>query len=248
MHRFGFILLVSVGLIACGSTPKNKAQNQVVSVLEPLDVEKELKSSATLLEQYKVGSFDVGSWVNQKPGQYFKLVKPQNDQAAVVYLYRPDSEWNRQEIIAPSFFLNGKKIPSLISNHYYWIELAEGDYKLSLSRPLGVMYFQKPLVAYFSVKAGKQYFLKYEEEQFRGGPNGGSGLLRVGPFMQMPTGQALKEIGFTELKSPGLNYVAEILPNGRVVKPKEKIKLEKYNVRDDVRIKPQFKIWNPLTW
>jgi hypothetical protein len=94
------------------------------------------------LDQYKVASFSTGSWVNQKPGQYFHWLTTESS-SCNVYFYRPDSRWNRQEII-PNNFLNGKKIPSLISNHYYWIELAEGDYKLSLSRPLTVFHFQNP--------------------------------------------------------------------------------------------------------
>lgn len=250
MRHFSLVLIASASLVACSSTPKSdqSTQPQLVSVLEPVDITKQPSFTESKLDQYKISGFSLGSWVNQEPGQFFKLVKPQHENAAVVYLYRPDSRWNRKEIIAPSFFLNGKKIPSLISNHYYWIELAEGDYRLSLSRPLGVIHFQKPLEAKFSVQAGKQYFLKYEEEQFRGGPNGDADLLRVGPIMQMPTKQALKEIGTTQLKSPGLNYVAELAPDGRIIKSKEKIDSGKYKASDDVRMTQTFKIWNPMTW
>lgn len=244
------MLLVSIGLVACSHTPTQdqSAQNKVVSTLDAVDFSEKPGFVKDKLNQYKVSKFSVGSWVNQEPGQYFKLVKSKNENAAVLYLYRPDSKWNRQEIIAPSFFLNGKRIPSLISNHYYWIELAEGDYNLSLSRPLTVMHFQKPLSANFSVKAGEQYFLKYEEEQFRGGPNGDAGLLRVGPLMQMPTRQALKEIGMTQLKSPGMNYVAQVTASGEVIKSSEKIDSGKYKAGDDVHMKQSFKIYDPRTW
>ena len=117
-----------------------------------------------------------------------------------------------------------------------------------MSRPLGVLHFQKPKVAYFNVEAGGQYFVKYEEEKFRGGPNGEAGLLRVGPLMQMPTRQGLKEIAMTQLKSPGLNFVGEVTAEGRVIKPKEKIKGEDYQASDDAHLTEPFKIWNPLTW
>ena len=126
--------------------------------------------------------------------------------------------------------------------------MAEGDYRLSISRPLTVVHFQKPLAANFTVKAGEQYFLKYEEEQFRGGPNGDADLLRVGPLMQMPTRQALKEIGMTQLKSPGLNYVAQVSPVGKVIKTSEKIDIGKYKASDDVRLTQPFKIYDPRTW
>lgn len=98
------------------------------------------------------------------------------------------------------------------------------------------------------MEAGGQYFVKYEEEKFRGGPNGEAGLLRVGPLMQMPTRQGLKEIAMTQLKTPGLNFVAEVTADGRVIKPKEKIKGEPYKVSDDVHLGQQFKLWNPMTW
>ncbi|AMW77850.1 hypothetical protein AMD27_02380 [Acinetobacter sp. TGL-Y2] len=250
MRYLAFILLSSSGLVACGHSPSQDkvAQNQIISTLDPVDFAEKPSFISSKLDQYKVTGFSVGSWVNQQPGQFFKLVKPQHPNAAVLYMYRPDSKWNRQEIIAQSFFLNGKRIPSLISNHYYWIELAEGDYQLSLSRPLTVLHFQKPLSAHFSVKAGQQYFLKYEEEQFRGGPNGDADLLRVGPLMQMPTRQALKEIGMTQLKSPGLNYVAQVTPTGNILKSSEKIDSGKYKASDDVRMKQPFKLWNPMTW
>lgn len=250
MRYLAFLLLASSGLVACSHTPTptSSQQNTAISTLKSIDFAEQPSFIVSKRDQYKLAGFTVGSWLNQKPGQRFKIVQPQNPQAAVVYLYRPDSQWNREEIIAQSFFLNGHKIPSLISNHYYWIELAEGDYRLSLSRPLTVMHFQKPVRADFSVTAGQHYFLKYEEEQFRGGPNGDAALLRIGPLMQMPTKQALKEIGMTELKSPGLNYVAELTAEGHILKGPEKIDSAQYKARDDVRIRVPFKIWNPMTW
>ena len=249
MRYLSLILLVAC-MSGCQShqTTQQLQKNQAISTLDTIDFKKENSFIHNRLDQYKVGAFSVGSWVNQEPGQFFKLVTPQNPQAAVIYFYRPDSRWNRQEIIASNFFLNGKRIPSLISNHYYWVELAEGDYKLSLSRPLAVMHFQKPKVAYLSVKSGEQYFIKYEEEQFRGGPNGEAGLLRVGPLMQMPTRQALKEIGMTQLKTPGLNFVAQMNAQGKVIKPKAKIDSGVYQASDDAHLTRPFKIWNPLTW
>ena len=244
------VFSLSIVLAACQSAnvATQKENLQVISTLDPVNFAEEKSFVSQKMDQYKISGMSLGSWVNQKPGQYFKLVNPQHEKAAVLYLYRADSKWNRQEIIAPSFFLNGKRIPSLISNHYYWVELAEGDYQLSLSRPLAVLHFQKPLKVNFKVKAGEQYFLKYEEEQFRGGPNGDADLLRVGPLMQMPTRQALKEIGMTQLKTPGLNYVAQVLPNGNLKKPKTKIKGEDFKASDNIHLKEPFKLYDPRTW
>ncbi|MFX7567126.1 DUF2846 domain-containing protein, partial [Acinetobacter baumannii] len=84
----------------------------------------------------------------------------QNEQAAVVYLYRPDTKWNRQEIAAINLFVNGKRIPSLLHNHYYWIELPAGTYRLSASRPLLGIHFQEPKYIDITVEAGTSYYLK----------------------------------------------------------------------------------------
>ena len=248
MRYLSLVIITSMTLVACQShqsKPKENTSN-LVSTLKQVNLDKE----PTLLDQYGVTGFSTGSWVRQDPAPYFKLVHPQNAEAAVIYLYRPDSKWNRQEIIAPNFYINGKRIPSLISNHYYWLELPPGTYRLTISRPLSVVKFQKPRVVDFSVESGKQYFIKYEEAQFRGSPNGEDGvdLLRSGPVMQMPTKGALKEIAMTQLKSPGLNFVATRDEQGRVTKPKEQIKGEKYKVSDDVHLETPFKIWKPSTW
>nr|WP_174506713.1 DUF2846 domain-containing protein [Acinetobacter sp. Marseille-Q1620] len=247
MRYLSLVLIGTIVLAGCQSHKvANEKKSNLISTLKPVNLDKD----PSILDQYGLSGFSTGSWVNQEYGQYFKLVQPQNPEAAVVYFYRPDSKWNRQEIIAPNFYINDRRIPSLISNHYYWIELPEGTYRLTINRPLTVVKFQKPRVVDFSVIAGKQYFIKYEEEQFRGGPNGDGAaeLLRSGPIMQMPTKQALKEIGMTQLKTPGLNFVATIDEQGRVVKSKEQIKGQKYKASDDVHLVQPFKIWNPLTW
>lgn len=148
MRYLAFILLSSSGLVACGHSPSQEkvAQNQIVSTLDPVDFAEKPSFISSKLDQYKVTGFSVGSWVNQQPGQFFKLVKPQHPNAAVLYMYRPDSKWNRQEIIAQSFFLNGKRIPSLISNHYYWIELAEGGLSTESQPSLNGAAFSKTTV------------------------------------------------------------------------------------------------------
>ena len=71
-------------------------QPELSSTLDPVNT----YQAPGLVEQYRFGMTSVGGWVNQKLGQRYHPVQPQHDQAAVVYLYRPDSKWNRQEIVA----------------------------------------------------------------------------------------------------------------------------------------------------
>ena len=70
----------------------------------------------------------------------------------------------------------------------------------------------------------------------------------MGPLMQMPTRQALTEIGMTQLKTPGLNFVGELDSRGELVKGSEKIDSGQYHASDDVHSTVPFKLWNPLTW
>ncbi|MEY2337818.1 DUF2846 domain-containing protein, partial [Acinetobacter baumannii] len=191
--RYLIIALSCAALLAgCQSSSHlEKNSGELTATLPKVDVDKE----PGLLDQYRLGGFTVGGWVNQKLGQTFAPVKPQNEQAAVVYLYRPDTKWNRQEIAAINLFVNGKRIPSLLHNHYYWIELPAGTYRISASRPLLGIHFQEPKYIDITVDAGASYYLKYDEE------NKMDRSEHTGPFMLMQDNIGRREIAFTELKS-----------------------------------------------
>lgn len=262
--RYLIILACSVTMLGCASTgqkqaslwsswfKKDKSASEVVqhSTLPQVDFSK----APTKLDQYHVGKFSVGAWVNQTPGQLFQPVNTVSPDAALVYFYRLDSRWNRQEIVAPNFFLNDQRIPSLLNNHYYWVELPAGDYRLTLSRPIGVLHFQKPKVVDFKVEKGQTYYLKYEEQQFRGAPDQSLGLLHVGPIMQMPTKQGLQEIRTTQLKTAGISFVkypkqSNLALNENIHENKfRSVKKSQLSDQDDVMLKKPFKLWNPLTW
>ena len=190
--RYLIIALSCAALLAgCQSSSHlEKNSGELTATLPKVDVDKE----PGLLDQYRLGGFTVGGWVNQKLGQTFAPVKPQNEQAAVVYLYRPDTKWNRQEIAAINLFVNGKRIPSLLHNHYYWIELPAGTYRISASRPLLGIHFQEPKYIDITVDAGASYYLKYDEE------NKMDRSEHTGPFMLMQDNIGRREIAFTELK------------------------------------------------
>ena len=216
--RYLMILMCTATMAGCASTgsetnlwnkwfAQDKAPKKTLiennSTLPDVDFGKELG----LTDKYFLGKFTIGSWVNQKPGQLYQPVNIRHPDAAIVYFYRTDSRWNRAEIVAPNFFLNGERIPSLLNNHYYWIELPAGTYRLSTSRPVALAHFQDPKIADFSVEAGQSYYLRYEEQKFRGSPDASLGLLKAGPFMQVTTEQGREEIRSTQLKSPGLSFV-----------------------------------------
>lgn len=235
----GVCIAVCASFILLGCHGKSAMQHtQATSTLKPVNTEHE----PGLLEQYRFGMFSIGGWVNQKLGQHFQAVQAQNDQAAIVYLYRPDSKWNRQEIVASSLFINSERIPSLLNNHYYWVELPAGTYRISTSRPVGVQHFQKPKYLDFTVQAGQSYFIKYDEENL-------STRREVsGPLIMVPEKTGLNEIAYTQLKSESYNFVALDQKSGKLRKKAQKLKPAKYDPAEDVQLTKPFKIWNPLTW
>ena len=237
--RYLILSLSCVALLAgCQS---HKVVEESPATLTATLPEVDTSKAPGMLEQYHVGAFTVGGWVNQKLGQFFTPIQPQNAQAAVVYLYRPDTRWNRQEIAAANLFINGHRIPSLLHNHYYWLELPAGTYRLSVSRPLAGLHFQKPKYLDFTVEPAQTYFIKYDEE------NKIARSEHTGPFMSMSDKIARGEIAFTRLKSSSYNFVAQD-ESGKVRSEPQELKPEKYDEKSEVLLQKPFKLWNPLTW
>jgi len=237
--RYLIIALSCTALLAGCQSSSHLAKNpaELTATLPKVDVDK----APGVFDQYHVGGFSMGGWVNQKLGQTFVPIKPQNEHAAVVYLYRPDTKWNRQEIAAINLFVNGKRIPSLLHNHYYWIELPAGSYRISASRPLLGIHFQEPKYIDITVDAGTSYYLKYDEE------NKMDRGEHTGPFMLMQDNIGRREIAFTELKSSSYNFVAEDA-SGKIRHKPQELKPAKYDEKSDVHLIKPFKFWNPLTW
>ena len=238
MRNLCFVLCCGLSLFGCQSKINSQQSQTLNSTLKPILFDEE----PTKLQQYRIGLFSVGGWVNQSFGQKFQIIEPRNPNAAVVYLFRPDSKWNREEIIASNLFINGQRIPSLLNNAYYWIEVPEGTYRISTSRPLGINHFQKPKYIDFSVEAGQSYFIKYDEENLN------TRREISGPLIILPESKGLNEIAFTQLKSESYNFVAQDQMTGQVRTKAEKIKPKKYDPSTEIQLEKPFKIWNPLTW
>jgi hypothetical protein len=237
MRGLALVICVSLGLLGCHKKEVAQ-QTSPPTTLKVLDLEKK----PSFAEQHRMGMFTIGGWVNQKLGTAFEMIKPQHPEAAVVYLYRPDSKWNRQEIVAASLFLNKEHIPSLLHNHYYWVELPAGQYRLSTSRPIGAMHFQKPKYLDFTVEAGQSYFIKYDEENVK------TRRETSGPLIPVAQEIGLTEIAFTQHKTKSFNFVAEDPVTGKIRKKSQVIKPVKYDMQNDVHLVQPFKLWDPRTW
>ena len=209
-------------------------------------------------ERFKPTGFSLGTWLDgflgRAEGSLFEPVPRMHQDNAIVYLYRPASRWNNQEIITPNLYLNTERIPSLRSGHYYWVELPAGAYRLAVRRPLGTINFQKGTVLDFQVQAGQTYYLRYDEQNFRSKPDKTLGLLQKGPISQMPTQQGLSEIAMTHLNTAGYAFVdnpdlaaQSQLPASNNKVP-DAVQRDRLTEREPAILGVPFKLWNPLTW
>ncbi len=92
---------------------------------------------------------------------------------ALLYVYRPNSEWAADEIEAPSFYLEDERVFNIRANGYTWFELEPGEYEVVMRRPLmgleGIatdsFEFDLKRIAQMNlaVEADKVYFLRYSE-------------------------------------------------------------------------------------
>lgn len=244
------LAVLCVSLSACSSTSIYKGDS--VDDLPKVDT----NVPEAFLERFKPSGMSFGGWLEfEEKGNYFKPAKKINPKSALVYFYRPDSNWSQQEIVAATIFLNGKKINSLINNHYYPIELPEGTYRLAIRRPIPTppTSFQKGTVVDFSVQSGQTYFLKYAEQYHVVPPNKKLGLLYARPLIQMPAKQGLEEIRKTRMKTYGYvftnnpNYTTMSLPSITQT-PLTKVSDSSLSSQEFNQAKQKFSYFNPLTW
>ncbi len=99
---------------------------------------------------------------------------------ALVYFYRPDSDWGSEEIDAPSVFIDDHRYFSIRSNGYTWLEMAPGVRHITMRRPIGLLLgfegfgsfaLSKIVDTDFEVEAGKIYYFRYSEIDKPGAAN-----------------------------------------------------------------------------
>lgn len=154
-----------------------------------------------------------GSFLSPATGEFFKPVLPTDSRNAVIYVYRPQSDWNDQEIQSPGFFLNGKFLSGLKSGSYFWFEVPSGTYYFSAKRPLTFFYLTTIFETDANFEGGKSYYFRYDEE--RPGPKKaarGAALLVVGPLQQMPDAQGRLEVAQARAMGAGSMLLADEQP------------------------------------
>ena len=205
-----------------------------------------------VLDTYRPRGFSIGSYVMPTKGSLYQPVPATDARSSIIYIYRPASTWNAEEVLAPNIFLNGRRLHGIRNNAYFWLELPAGEYDFAARRPVGPVYLGYIFRTKLKVEGGKQYYFRYDEEGFRIKPEKALGLLQMGPLSEMPEKMAIQEIRETRLDQPGYAFATlsqerwkpfDLYAEGEHPVPPERIQELK-----DVSIGKEVVLWNPLTW
>ncbi|HET8729974.1 MAG TPA: DUF2846 domain-containing protein [Moraxellaceae bacterium] len=174
------------------------------------EMRQDIKTTAdtTLLQPIVFGSF-----LFPVKGEFFKPVLPTDSRNALVYVYRPETDWNDEEVQAPGFFLNGQFLSGLKSGSYFWFEIPASTYYFNAKRPLSFFYLTTIFETDVNFEGGKSYYFRYDEEHpAPKKPAKGAALLVAGPLQQMPPSQGLVEIAQTRSMGAGQVMLADPQP------------------------------------
>lgn len=112
-----------------------------------------------------------GSYVAEPDGQAFRPVGYRWDyeHTALVYVYRPATQWSMDELETPSFNVDGERLFNIKGGGYTWYEMEPGSYNLVLRRGLlglegfGDYNIRTVAKLKMDVSAGNVYYLRYSE-------------------------------------------------------------------------------------
>jgi hypothetical protein len=168
----------------------------------------------SLLETTAIRPLRMGSFMFPNKGEFFRPLFPTDSRNAIIYVYRPQTDWNDQEVQSPGFFLDGQFLSGLKSGSYFWFEVPASQYYFNAKRPLAIIYLKTIFEAEVFFEGNKSYFFRYDEEN--PGPKKvvkDSAMLAVGPLKQMSEAQALSEIRETRVMGVGKVFLADTQPD-----------------------------------
>lgn len=244
--RVGLSLLAVGVLTACGTPQK------VIHPVSNPELTQLRGKIDHLIDNYRLRGFSMGSYLFPTEGSLFQPVPVTDARNAIVYLYRPHSSWNEEEVIAPSIFLNGRRLHGIRDGSYYWMELPAGEYDFAARRPIGPVYLTHIFKMKLKVDGGRAYYFRYDEENYRPQPDKSLGLMKEKYLTELPEQMALKEIREMRLDKPGWAFATpqqsrwkpfDLYPDGEHPVPEERIEAEK-----DLQIGKQVLMWKPTTW
>jgi hypothetical protein len=130
-----------------------------------------LSACDTIKLKQSVG-YNIGAYIDDVDGKSYEQVANRWDyqHKALLYVYRPHSQWSADEIESPSFYVNEERVFNIIDNGYTWLELEPGTHEIVMRRPLfgfeGAFGIDIRRIADIAlgVEAGKVYYMRYSEE------------------------------------------------------------------------------------
>lgn len=171
------------------------------------------QSLDTMIETTSLKPLRMGSFLSPNKGDLFRPLIPTDSRNAIVYVYRPQSDWSDQEIQSPGFFLNGQFMSGLKSGSYFWFEVPASEYYFNAKRPIAILYLKTIFEANVFFEGNKNYYFRYDEDN--PGPakaTTNAAMLVVGPLKQMPDAQAIPEISQTRVMGVGRVFLADQQP------------------------------------
>lgn len=179
-------------------------------------------STSGCLRIYQSIGHNFGAYVATVSGKEYDQVANRWDyeNKALLYVYRPNSQWAADEVEAPSFYIDDERVFNIRANGYTWFELAPGDYEVIMRRPLlgleGInldgFEFDLSRIAQMqlSVEANRVYFLRYSEidpPQIEDQTMEEDAPVGDGPLMLVSTTLAQNELEVTRMLPEGARFI-----------------------------------------
>ena len=113
----------------------------------------------------------VGSFLHPVSGHDFVHIAADrwNRDNALLYFYRPHSQWAADELEAPSVYIDDTHYFNIRNDSFTWLEVSPGERHIAMRRPLlgleGLNSFSLSLIAdaTLQVEPGRIYYLRYNE-------------------------------------------------------------------------------------
>lgn len=150
-----------------------------------------------------------GAWLRPPKGPLFEPMDTLDPRNVMVYVYRPQTSWEDQELQAPSFFINGSKVFGLKSGSYTWVELHAGTFNFYAKRPLSILFIKKIFQLDLKLDGGDTYYLRYSEDapfDYAGEGLDAREYMNDGYLQQVPESVALAEIASLKLDQQGVYF------------------------------------------
>lgn len=148
-----------------------------------------------------------GTWLRPPKGPLFEPMDTLDPRNAMVYVYRPSTSWEDQELQAPSFFVDGTKVFGVKSGSYTWLELHAGTFKFYAKRPLSILFIKKIFELEMPIEGGRNYYLRYSEDapfNYQAEGLNPDEFLHARFLQEVPESVALAEIASLKLDHQGV--------------------------------------------